>query len=81
MAKGKPKKTFEEALQGLEDIVASIESGQVSLEESIQKYAEGIELIKQCRQILDSAEKKIQLLAKGEGNTLNPAGELQEPSE
>jgi exodeoxyribonuclease VII small subunit len=74
-----PKKmTFEEALAKLEEIVTQIEGGKVSLEESIAKYAEGIELIALCRGILDSAEKKIQLLAKGEGQALQAAGELED---
>jgi len=77
----KQKLTFEEALAKLEQIVAQIEEGQVPLEESIAKYAEGIGLIKQCRAILETAEQKIQLLAKGEGDSLEPAGELQEPQE
>jgi exodeoxyribonuclease VII small subunit len=74
----KPK-TFEEALEKLEEIVASIESGKVPLEESISRYERGIGLVKQCRTILDRAEKKIQLLARGAGETLEPAGELDEP--
>lgn len=73
--------TFEQALEQLEKIVAQIEEGKVSLEESIEKYAQGIKLIKQCRAILDKAEKKIQLLAKGEGQTVELAGELEEPPE
>ena len=76
MAKG--KKTFEQALQELEKIVTGIEEGKVSLEESIEKYADGIKLIKQCRTILDTAEKKIQLLAKGEGESLKAAGKQDE---
>jgi exodeoxyribonuclease VII small subunit len=75
------KLTFEEALKALEEIVAKIESGQVPLEKSIEMYAEGIALVKQCRAILDSAESKIQLLAKGEGESLEPAGELEEPAD
>lgn len=74
----KAKKTFEQALEGLEKIVTEIESGKVSLEESIEKYAEGIDLIKQCRKILDAAEKKIQLLGGTQGDTLRPSGELEE---
>ena len=77
----KQKLTFEEALERLEDIVSQIEEGKVPLEESIEKYAEGIKLIKQCRAILDTAEKKIQLLAEGEDQTLRPAGQLQEGQE
>jgi exodeoxyribonuclease VII small subunit len=75
------KLKFEQALAKLEQIVTEIEQGKVSLEESIAKYAEGIELVKHCRKVLDAAEKKIQLLAKGEGDSLEPAGELDEPEE
>ncbi len=78
---GKEKKTFEQALEELESIVAQIEQGKVSLEESIDKYAQGIELIKQCRTILDAAEKKIQLLEKTEGTGLTLTGELEQAQE
>ena len=80
-AKDKEKLTFEQALARLEQIVTAIEEGEVPLEQSIDKYAEGVELVKQCRQILDSAEKKIQLLGKGEGGQLEVTGELEEPAE
>jgi len=75
------KMTFEQALAKLEEIVSKIESGEVPLEESIEKYAEGIKLIKQCRSILDAAEQKIRLLAKGEAGSLVPGGELAEEQE
>lgn len=81
MTNADTKMTFETALQTLETIVAQIESGRVSLEESIEKYAEGTKLIETCRAILDKAEKKIQLLAKGEGDSLAPAGELADDEE
>ncbi|MHC4715815.1 MAG: exodeoxyribonuclease VII small subunit [Planctomycetota bacterium] len=74
------KMTFEQALGKLEELVEQIESGQIGLEESIARYEEGTKLVKQCRKILDAAEKKIQLLAKGEGG-LAAAGELEEPQE
>jgi len=77
----KSKKTFEQALEELEKIVAEIEEGKVSLEESIERYGRGIKLIAQCRSILDQAERKIQLLAKDEAQGLAPAGELQEPDD
>jgi exodeoxyribonuclease VII small subunit len=75
------KMTFEQALAKLEEIVERIESGEVPLEESIEKYAEGVELIKKCRAILDAAEKRIQLLTKSGPGELAPAGELEEPEE
>lgn len=74
----KQKVTFEQALGKLERIVEQIESGEIGLEESIARYEEGVALIKQCRTILDAAEKKIQLLAKGEGGRLAEAGELEQ---
>ena len=75
--KDEKKVSFEKALERLEQIVSQIEGGQVPLEESIEKYAEGMALLKTCRTILDSAEKKIQVLAKGEGQTLVPEGEIE----
>ena len=74
-------KTFAEALEALEKIVTEIESGDVPLEQSIEKYAEGIKLIKQCRTILDAAEKKIQILSKSEGGQLEVSGELEGPEQ
>jgi exodeoxyribonuclease VII small subunit len=74
----KQKLTFEQALGKLEKIVTEIEAGKVPLEKSIEKYAEGIALVKQCRAILESAEKKIKLLAAGEGGALEVDGELEE---
>ena len=59
----KQKKTFEEALAELEQIVCQIEEGKVSLDESIEKYSEGTKLIEICRSILNRAEKKISVLS------------------
>ena len=78
---GQAKLTFEQAMEKLEALVTAIEAGEVPLEESIEKYAQGIELVKKCRAILDKAEKKIQLLGKGEGGELTVAGELPEEAE
>ena len=80
MGKEKEQKlTFEEAMETLETLVTEIEEGKVSLEESIEKYAEGTELVTRCRAILDRAEKKIQVLSKGQDGALEEAGELKEP--
>ncbi len=74
----KEKSTFEKDLEKRERIVAEIEEGKVSLEESIEKYAEGTKLIETCREILDKAEVKIKLLAKSETGTLTRTGELKD---
>lgn len=55
---------FEEALKKLEKIVDDLEKGDLSLDEALRKYQEGIELSRQCSQRLDSAKKKIDLLIK-----------------
>lgn len=87
MTPSKPSKpdtpTFEQALEQLESIVEDIEEGKVSLEESIERYGRGMELIKTCRSILHRAEQKIQLLAESDYGELTPAGDLQdlEPAE
>lgn len=70
--------SFEQAVAKLEQIVQQIEEGKVSLEESIQRYAEGIDLYKHCRAKLDQMEKTIQVLAKGEGDSLEVSGPLEE---
>lgn len=54
---------FENSLKELEKIVRELESGEVSLDESLKKFEKGIELYKQCRQTLEGAEKKIKILS------------------
>ena len=61
--------TFEESIARLEGIVEQIASGKVGLEESLVMYEKGMELVLRCRAILDSAEKRIELLSQA-GNTL-----------
>ncbi|HEY4328137.1 MAG TPA: exodeoxyribonuclease VII small subunit [Phycisphaerae bacterium] len=61
-----PKETpqsFEESVAQLEQIVAAIESGQIGLEQSLAQYEQGMALVKKCRAILDSAEKRIEQLS------------------
>lgn len=55
---------FEEAFLRLENIAQQLESGEVSLEESLELYEEGMKLIELCNQKLNDAEKKIQILSK-----------------
>jgi len=55
-------KSFETSMETLEKIVHELESGDLSLEDSIKKFEEGIKLSKQCAKKLDETEKKISLL-------------------
>ena len=53
---------FEQSLEQLEKVVQEIECGEVTLEQSIERYEHGMKLIKHCRAILDRAETKIRML-------------------
>lgn len=57
--------SFEDAMKRLESIVARMEQGSVSLEESLTLFEEGTALVKQCAVRLDEAERKIVQLMKG----------------
>ncbi|HXS11030.1 MAG TPA: exodeoxyribonuclease VII small subunit [Candidatus Krumholzibacteria bacterium] len=54
--------TFEAAMSRLEKIVAELESGKLSLEDSLKKFEEGITLGKTCREFLDRADVRIRTL-------------------
>jgi exodeoxyribonuclease VII small subunit len=64
------KKKFEEALQELETIVQRLEEGNLSLDESLALFEEGIKLSRLCSQRLDEAEKKVEILLKNENGSL-----------
>ena len=62
-------KNFEEMIENLEQIAKDLESGNLSLDESVKKFEEGMEISKECSKILENAEKKITILIKdSEGN-------------
>ena len=61
---------FEDALSKLEEIVKKLESGELSLEESLVAFEEGIRLSRICSKQLDEAEKKIEILTKAEDGQL-----------
>ncbi len=64
-AKDKPQyKDFESALARLEEITDQLESGDSSLEESIELYTEGLKIARFCNDTLADAEKKIKLIVK-----------------
>ena len=59
-----PEKKFEEAMQRLEEIVQSLDSGDLPLEESLKIFEEGMKIVGFCNSKLDEAEKKVSLLIK-----------------
>ncbi len=66
--RGGRKKTesFEDALERLEGIVQRMESGDLTLEDSLGLFEEGVRLTRVCSQRLDEAEKKIEMLTRDE---------------
>jgi exodeoxyribonuclease VII small subunit len=58
-------KTFEENMQRLEQIVRAMERGDVALEESLQLFREGTELVQTCGKLLDDAQLQVKLVMAG----------------
>ena len=64
------KPTFENAMKQLENIVHELESGNLSLDDSIKKFEEGIKLSKFCSAKLDETEKRITTLTKEQDGSI-----------
>ena len=64
--------TFEESLKQLEKIVDQLERGDLPLEESIRLFEEGVRLSTACKQELDAAEGKVQILMKERDGSMRP---------
>ena len=60
------KKTFEQSMSRLEEIVAALEKGDAPLEESLALSQEGTRLISACGKALDQAQQQLKLLVQGE---------------
>ncbi len=55
---------FEKALEDLEKIVEAMESGELTLDQALKKYEEGVALVRACQSKLVETEKKIEVLTK-----------------
>ena len=64
----KKEENFEAKLTKLENIVSELEKGDLSLEESLNKFEEGITVSKDCNKFLENAEKKITIILTENGN-------------
>jgi len=60
----KPEPGFDKVMESLQQVVARLESGNLSLEESLAAYEEGVTLAKRGHQLLDGAEKRVELLVR-----------------
>ncbi len=55
---------FEKALEDLEKIVEAMESGELTLDQALKKYEEGVGLVRACQSKLTETEKRIEILTK-----------------
>jgi len=69
--KGSRQPGFEEALARLESIVKNLEDGDLQLEESLRLFEEGISLTRLCAAKLEEAQRRIDVLTRGEQGDLN----------
>lgn len=72
---------FEDAMKKLEDIVESMESGELPLETLLARFEEGTRLVKTCQARLEEADLKISKLEKNRAGefSLQPVTEVEEP--
>lgn len=62
------KKTFEDSLAEIDDIIENLERGELPLEESIKEYEKSIKIIERCSKMLDEAEGKIKKIEEKDGD-------------
>lgn len=78
MSEGKNEKegqSFETLVKGLEEVVAQLESGELSLENSLKMYEKGVGFVRAAQEKLQSMEGKIEeLTAEGKKKSLEVAG-------
>jgi len=80
---------LEKSLAELEKIVARMESGELSLDESLKQFERGVELTRQCQTALRSAEQKVEILlrksgasgASYEAEPFDVGGDAEEPDD
>jgi exodeoxyribonuclease VII small subunit len=72
---------FEKSLQQLEDIVNKMEQGQLSLEQSLSSFEQGVQLTRQCQATLKNAEQRVSsLIQKEDGFELNSFQDQPSPN-
>lgn len=62
--------TFEQSLERLESIVRNLESGKLTLEDSLTTFQEGVGLVKQCQTLLSTAEQRVEILMKANAESV-----------
>lgn len=74
----KKTENFEESIKKLEEIVTELEKGELNLDESVEKFEEGMKISKECNNILQNAEKRISILLENDGEVIEEDFEAKE---
>ncbi len=69
--------SFEAALAELEQVVADMEAGKLSLEDSLAAYQRGADLLQQCRGRLEDAQQQVRILEEGTLKNFTPTGAIE----
>jgi exodeoxyribonuclease VII small subunit len=73
MARKKASVDFEQSLTDLQTLVERLENGELSLEDSLTAFEQGIRLTRECQGALAQAEQKVQLLLERDGELVEEA--------
>jgi exodeoxyribonuclease VII small subunit len=78
------EKKFEDSMKRLEEIVQGLETGDLTLEDALKVFEEGMALVKSCSKKLEEVEKRVTLLVKESGDAYSqvpfaPEGDEEEP--
>ncbi|TBU78730.1 exodeoxyribonuclease VII small subunit [Pseudomonas daroniae] len=79
MARKKASLDFEQSLTDLQTLVERLENGELSLEESLSAFEQGIRLTRDCQASLTQAEQKVQILLERDGELEAAPFETDEP--
>lgn len=79
MARKKSAPDFEQSLAELQTLVERLESGELSLEDSLATFEQGIRLTRKCQDALAQAEQKVQILLERDGALQEAPFDTDEP--
>lgn len=74
------EKSFENSLDELEQIVKQLEAGDLPLDRSLELFEQGVRLSRECQKRLDEAERKVEVLLRGNDGAYRPTP-FEEPEE
>ena len=74
------EKSFEASLEELEQIVRQLEAGDLPLDRSLELFEQGVRLSRECQKRLDEAERKVEILLRGNDGAYK-AAPFEEPEE